>query len=86
MNERDASRPPEAADPEGWAALARQLEADQQLRAHLEASGIDLGRPTVQLMAHLQALRERLQALRDTAAATARLAGRARQPAEGNDQ
>ncbi|RYZ00756.1 MAG: hypothetical protein EOO24_16110 [Comamonadaceae bacterium] len=76
---RDASGPKEQPgnDAAGWTAVERQLEADAQFRKAFAATGADLRRPTLDLLAYLHAVRARLQALRDTAHAAGRLAARA---------
>jgi hypothetical protein len=61
-----------------WAALERGIAADARLREALAASGADLRGEAITLLAHLQAVRDRLLALRKAADTTARLAAAAK--------
>lgn len=62
-------------DAAGWERIAQQIEADARRQEALGEAGVDLRGDATRLLAALQVLRARLQALRDAAAAARRAGG-----------
>lgn len=73
LDEERAARVAQRLSGAGWEALERRIAAETQLRDQLGAAAPQLREDAVRLLAHLQALRDRLRALQGTAAAAARL-------------